>query len=130
MRARWLIHGDDAAAWANERGAGPRLPSLAEAEYGRLVRVAPDSMAVYVLQAGASGPLKIGCVWRVKRLPARISALQTGSAEPLYLRRLIATRAEDHLEVELHDRFAEWRLEGEWFAPAPSVVEFACGLGC
>jgi hypothetical protein len=34
-----------------------------------------------------------------------------------------------HSEKELHQKFQEFRLKGEWFEPAPALIEFLRGLG-
>lgn len=79
---------------------------------------------VYFIQRGDDGPIKIGHVRRVSNLLRRMRDIQNACAEPVYLRKIIPTTREDHLELVLHWRFAEHRLKGEWFAPAPRVVEY------
>ena len=122
-RARLIIHADAARRWATARDGEPR-PSLAEEAYLRLIAAAPDAMVVYAVQAGRNGPVKIGRVNQVRKLLRRLNQLQTGSAEPLYLRRVIATWPGGGEEQRLHARFGEDRLEGEWFAPSPHVLAF------
>ena len=73
---------------------------------------------VYFVQVGESGPIKIG---KTNDVSARIRSLQTAQAEEL---RLIATISVDEWpEWKLHQLFAEHRLRGEWFEPAP-VLEW------
>jgi integrase len=74
---------------------------------------------IYLAQSVNGGPIKIGC----SRDPeARIAALQTSHPERLRLLLVYAGGAHD--ERELHARFAEHRLEGEWFRPAASILAF------
>lgn len=68
--------------------------------------------------------IKIGHVQRAGNLVKRMRTLQNACAEPVRVRRLIQTRPEDALELVLHARFAEHRLEGEWFAPAPEILAY------
>lgn len=72
----------------------------------------------YFIQAG-DGPVKIGSTHGDPN--RRLKELQTGSSEPL---RLLGTLDGAEWERELHERFAEWRLHGEWFdADAPGLRE-------
>lgn len=74
---------------------------------------------VYFIQRGERGDIKIGYSDKPGR---RLSALQTGSPEPLHL---LATLPGDMaLERELHRRFAAHRLNGEWFRPAAEIFTF------
>jgi hypothetical protein len=78
----------------------------------------------YFIQAGGwSAPIKIGST-RVDP-EARRRALQAGSPVPL---ELVGTMQGVHHERKLHERFADWRLTGEWFdADAPGLREVAYG---
>jgi hypothetical protein len=71
----------------------------------------------YFLQAGASGPIKIGST---KNLPVRIRTLMTMSPIPL---RLLGVMKGDHEET-CHMRLGVYRIHGEWFAPAEPVLDF------
>jgi len=71
-------------------------------------------MPVYFIQAGESGPVKIG---KAGDPIARLKALQTGSAARLNL--LAVIDADEHA---LHDRFADHRVAGEWFALVPEIA--------
>lgn len=85
--------------------------------------IKPESRFVYVMQAGESGPVKIG----VARNPlSRLRELQTGCFARL---RLIAMEdlsdRSDALALEsaLHKRFRPYRLHGEWFRCEGDVLE-------
>lgn len=78
---------------------------------------------VYFIQEGEDGPIKIGCT---KGLQGRLDQLQTGHARKLHLRASFEGGREQ--ERELHARFAEHRLQGEWFMPAPALLSHIAAL--
>lgn len=74
---------------------------------------------VYFVQAGNGGPIKIG----IARDPAkRMSDLQVANANKLTLLGSIPGDLYD--EQSLHQTFQPYRLNGEWFQPAPQVVDW------
>jgi hypothetical protein len=75
---------------------------------------------VYFIQAGTDGPIKIG----ISDNPAkRLAQLQT--AHPVGLALLgVVPDVDLALERELHRRFAAYRMNGEWFAPAAPVLDY------
>lgn len=80
-------------------------------------------MAVYVIQSGSDGPVKIGVaadVWR------RLKNLQTASSTRLRLLHVFEGGAEE--EKRLHQRFASARLGGEWFKPISEITSGEFGL--
>jgi hypothetical protein len=70
-------------------------------------------MAVYFIQRGENGPVKIGTA---KDAARRRSALQTSHIERLTIVRLYEGGREQ--EVALHAAMAAHRLDREWFTPA------------
>lgn len=74
---------------------------------------------VYFVQAGDSGPIKIGHTRDVDR---RIASMRTGNHEELRLRLVVAGGWVT--ERELHRRFADAHKRGEWFHPAPELLDF------
>lgn len=68
---------------------------------------------VYFIEAEGSQRIKIGYS---KDPDGRIKSLQTGSPFPLKL--LLAVPANQEKEAELHQQFADLRLDGEWFHAA------------
>jgi hypothetical protein len=73
---------------------------------------------VYFVQAGESGPVKIGVTGNIED---RVRTMQTGSPQPL---RVLATFPGGFdLEARLHRMFAPHRVHGEWFAPAPDLLQ-------
>jgi len=77
----------------------------------------------YFIQSGLRGLIKIGCAVDVD---ARRASLQSGSAERLYVLAVMPGGAS--VEYQLHARFAEYRIHGEWFAPARELTDFIGGI--
>jgi hypothetical protein len=73
---------------------------------------------VYFVQAGAGGPIKIGVA---SDLNARVGALQTGCPELLVV--LASIEGDAATETIYHAHLRRFRLRGEWFKPAPEVLE-------
>lgn len=71
----------------------------------------------YVVRLGDDGPIKIGKTIDVE---ARIAKLQAGCRDKLNVIRVIGK----NIEAELRQRFEQYRKHGEWFEPAPELVEF------
>ena len=70
---------------------------------------------VYFILDEKSNALKIGYAADVD---SRFSSIQTGNPNPLVILHTIKCRSERHaanLEKELHIRFGQYRLRGEWF---------------
>lgn len=109
-----------------ERSAGWKGYTLTAAEWDRLhpPRIAAPvewrnerkPQKLYFIQA-LSGPIKIGIAADLK---ARLKTLQTAHFEPLTL--IAAVDGGGRLEREYHARFAQHRLVGEWFTPAPDIL--------
>lgn len=68
-------------------------------------------MTVYVIRAGEHGPVKIGYAEDVH---LRLVKMQADNHERLTILRLFVGGEVE--EKQLHDRFADSRLHGEWFA--------------
>lgn len=70
-------------------------------------------MAVYFVQVGARGPIKIGSA---RNVYYRFKDLQTANHQEL---RLLGAVVDWGVEEEraLHARFAKHRVRGEWFRP-------------
>ncbi len=76
-------------------------------------------MATYIIQAGPTGPVKIG---RADDPEDRMRTLQTGQAEELRIIRIVDTPYD--CEGAFHERFAEHRLRGEWFRFHADMMTF------
>lgn len=84
---------------------------------------------VYLIGSLQARPVKIGVARSVE---TRLAELQIGSPLPLHL--IWKTRAGRSLERALHERFAVYRIHGEWFDfgdenPAAIVASAAVLLG-
>lgn len=71
---------------------------------------------IYFIEAVGTGCVKIG------RGANRLSSLQTGC--PFELKVLATTFGPIRLESELHRRFAEHRVRGEWFVLSPAIQAY------
>ena len=78
--------------------------------------------AVYFLRelADPRSPVKIGWVESPDRCPARVSELQVGNWRRIGIVSVRDGTRDD--ESALHERFAAWRIGGEWFAPVRPVL--------
>jgi hypothetical protein len=73
---------------------------------------------VYFIQAGEDGAIKIGVTSDDPE--RRRNQLQVGN--PAVLKLLGAIKGDHARERQLHRDLSEWRLEGEWFKPDPTVI--------
>jgi hypothetical protein len=74
---------------------------------------------IYFIQAGATGPIKIGYSCRP---PARRSNLQTAHYEEL---RVLATLPGDKDDEQtIRRKFKKHRIRGEWFYPAMQILVY------
>lgn len=74
---------------------------------------------LYLMQMGDDGPVKIGVANDVE---ARRRTLQTAAPHPLHIRVVLNGRG--HREREMHQRFAYFRMSGEWFEPIPEIFDW------
>lgn len=121
MRARGATYNDIVAA------TGIAKSTLSYWFTGRHVRIAARAgqSQVYFIQAEHGGPVKIGTAAAPER---RLAELQCGNPDALVLR---ATIDGDELtERDLHDRYAEHHIRGEWFWPSVDLErEVGVALG-
>ena len=128
----------DAEARRRSRRGEPELPGDSRAgarellrrsaeKAGRSVRSLPPEKSpqppgyVYFVQPQSGGRIKVGTSSR-KALDRRMSEISVGSPEPLVLLGVVDRK--EFPEKSLHRRFAEHRRHGEWFEPAPELIEF------
>lgn len=71
-------------------------------------------MPIYIIRAGAHGPVKIGYSKSEDALCARLAMLQAANPERLTLLRLLD--GDVRIEQDIHSRFDHLRIHGEWFA--------------
>lgn len=80
---------------------------------------------VYFVREGHDGPIKIGYALEPIQ---RLKSLQIGNPRLLVLVGYFP--GDVAMERRLHARFADWRLNGEWFSPdAPGLVDLAKAAG-
>lgn len=73
---------------------------------------------IYFIQGECGGPIKIGYTTDLEN---RIKKLQTGYPDRLQL--LLAFPGNKQFEQAIHKQFEQYRLNGEWFRPAPEVLQ-------
>lgn len=79
---------------------------------------------IYFVQQGKSGPIKIG--YTKSNIDKRIEQLQTGCA---YKLTLLGTIDGDKEQENLIQHFFHGhRMYGEWFAPAPPLLDYIFSL--
>jgi hypothetical protein len=76
-------------------------------------------MAVYFIQVGEDGPIKIGIAGNVE---ARLMECQVGIPYELRVRAVIP-QGDRQMERELHGRFQSHWIRGEWFMPHADLLE-------
>lgn len=81
-------------------------------------------MPIYFIQEVPDGAVKIGYTGGDPY--ARLASLQTGNSKPL--RVLAFAPGGPKEERDLHERFADLRLQGEWFHPGPKLLGFIDGV--
>lgn len=101
-----------------------RLRALAPADYGKSARQPPTYtyFAMMICDDGP-GPIKIGCATDVR---ARIALLQTGCPYPLWLMGYVHGGRD--LEQQLHRKYADRRMRGEWFRWAEDLEHELYGM--
>jgi hypothetical protein len=77
---------------------------------------------IYFIRA-ANGAIKIG--YSVNPV-ARLATMQTGS--PVHLELVAVVTGTQRDEKALHAQFAEHRISGEWFEPAPALIAMVNSL--
>lgn len=81
---------------------------------------------VYFAQAEWGGPIKIGYCGAGQEAN-RLRMIQTHNPTPMRLTRVIEGDRID--ERQLHTRFAEARVRGEWFYPTAELAALAEAVG-
>ena len=75
---------------------------------------------VYFISSEKNREIKIG--FTARPVEKRLKSLQTAHPYKLKLLTIVPGTTED--EKSLHERFANIRLEGEWFKPHPDLLAF------
>jgi len=82
-------------------------------------RAQPANGIGYVYFMWAADAIKIGFSYDPVN---RAAALQVGS--PLHIRLILAVRRHKKYERDLHRKFKDLRVTGEWFRPDPTLLKF------
>lgn len=111
--ARILAQHADALAFSSSELRGAMVPPLdVLAEHQRRI-----PSVVYFVQGESGGPVKIGTTTSILM---RFRTLEASSPARLVLRAMVpGGPAEESAE---HLAFAELRMHGEWFSPAPRLL--------
>lgn len=80
----------------------------------------PRRQGVYIIRGAGTGVYKIGFS---RDMRSRINMLRLGSPVDTEVA-LLLVDAGELMEVELHKRFADSRIHGEWFRETPELVAF------
>jgi hypothetical protein len=80
-----------------------------------------DRGVVYFIRSGLDGPIKIGWSSSYDGALQRRDSMQVGNPELLYILAVQAV-ANQGVEADLHKRFAESRIRGEWFEPTDELL--------
>jgi hypothetical protein len=100
------------------RNATPKAQPKRNAKGREVPIVRPRSPWLYVVQAQPSGNLKIG---RATSVESRLIGLRVGTWETLTVLCQVCAFTNEP-EEELHARWSEHRIRGEWFRPAPDIM--------
>lgn len=123
--ARWRAANRETAraqdrAVASARRARARVTGQSR-RYGVDKKDAAQPSVIYFIRVGDAGPIKIG--WAKNGPLRRLADLQIAHFEELKIVGVI--RCESILEETLvHDRFRYLRIRGEWFEPAPEILDY------
>jgi DNA-binding NtrC family response regulator len=79
---------------------------------------------IYFIQQGTTGPIKIG--YTKNDIAKRMLSLQTASPKKLTLLGVI--EGDKSQEKLIHKFFHAHKMEGEWFKPAPAVLDYILSL--
>lgn len=118
-RPRWKFQRDNPAVMEAAAYARKVRRDQEENAARAAARVLETQGCVYFIGC-ATGPIKIG---HGRNVEYRLSNLQMGNPNQLTLLTWFPCDNAAQLEAELHERFAAHRLRGEWFAPAPELLE-------
>lgn len=73
---------------------------------------------VYFIREANNGAIKIG--YTTRPMKHRLAELQSATPHQLAVQAIVPGTRE--AESQLHERFAVWRLSGEWFGPCADLV--------
>jgi hypothetical protein len=98
-----------------------KLPEPQDLASREALRLLQSPGYVYFVLDAAAEQIKIG---HAKDPHARHRSLQVGNPNEIHLLGWIARRVPIALERELHERFAAFRVRGEWFECVHEIVDY------
>jgi ribosomal protein L40E len=101
-------------------GAAAPAPVLAAAVVNRAVSQYQIGRVYFISGPGSADPIKIG--FTSGDAETRLKGIQTGS--PVRLNVIATIESDYRLENQIHRKFAQHRLSGEWFSRAPEIMEY------
>lgn len=93
------------------------IPDFVESQVGHIRPTIESGRAVYFVQRGENGPVKIG---HSKNPANRMRELQVGCPDRLHL--MGTTPGGRHLERQIHIELEASRLQGEWFESSAALA--------
>ena len=123
-RKRHLFRGSRRAAEAYElsvKNGYAHLPHQHDGKTQPFPIPLNDCPAVYFIQQGVGGPIKIG--YTANSINSRIQTLQTSNPQKLRLVGYILG-ADEKKESQIHHQFRDFNIHGEWFYPSREIMEY------
>lgn len=105
----------------NEEGVSGVAPIERSPWTPQRVTIGETQRCVYFIQNGDDGAIKIGMT---RKLHKRLADLQVNNPIELHILGAIPTNKPRDLERDLHCRFREFRVSGEWFSPSEKLLDF------
>lgn len=97
------------------------LIEMRRLELDRVKAERHEKTALYFIQAQVTGLIKIGIALKPRE---RLAALQIGSPDKLVLLGVVRQPGARAVERALHAAMKEHRSHGEWFRPAPALLQY------
>jgi hypothetical protein len=99
--------------WANSEESRKHTLKIEQKMEEREIQEENREGFVYYIQEEDTERIKIGWAWDVER---RLQTLQCGNSSDLLILKTIKTKKPWDLEFQLHERFSEFKIRGEWFS--------------
>jgi hypothetical protein len=80
---------------------------------------------IYFIQAGESGPIKIG--YTENDIKARVRNIQ--SSNPTEVKLLGVMQGNQKVEAGLHIQFCDYLIRGEWYQPPEQLLDYIAREG-
>lgn len=90
---------------------------------GTIIKPREESSFIYFIQSGKDGPIKIGTTNNVESRLGDIRVLN-----PQKIKLLKSIKGTQKYEKEIHRKFKNDRIKGEWFRLSSDLIEFINSL--